>query len=255
MTKEKRATPMEIFRCRAEGYDEREHHLWSVREDGVETRCVEKSARTKPTEKTCSEHRPPANLTIAQLMKKIRLKGFACSATAKKFGWGENSLPTPIFKVEGDGISIEIWMNERGEEKPRGWDLVASGHVIFTSDRGPRSFDRTGVEDSFYLRPGDGVEDVQKILEQQIERVAEARARLKTMEPVPGLGWLLDAAGKARVVELLRAGKSHTFTPSGFGTGYRVSARRSVAHMRRAKPETEAYFGVGPLWLESIDCD
>jgi hypothetical protein len=89
-------------------------------------------------------------------------------------------------------------------------------------------------------------------------RVVEAR---KTSEPVPGTpfsqqpAWFLDAANQ------LRAGRTVTLTPHGFGTGYTLSTRlprnrygRGFGPMR-APAALEQRLGVEPIYIDTFDHD
>lgn len=160
--------------------------------------------------------------------------------------------------LAGDGISIKIVAGELDNE----W-AVADGHTSFTTCKGERTFDRTGVEDSFYVKPTDTAAQVAATIAEQVQRVAESRERLARSETVPGLpgGWSLTPERKAEIAATLAAGRSHSFTPAGFGTGYNVYAligagRRPRFDAVRLPAETAAFFGVpGPLYYTTLDCD
>jgi hypothetical protein len=53
----------------------------------------------------------------------------------------------------------------------------------------------------------------------------------------------------------LKAGKTVSLAPSGFGTGYTISRRRRSRYDQRAKLELEAKFGVTPLYITTFDHD
>jgi len=65
----------------------------------------------------------------------------------------------------------------------------------------------------------------------------------------------VTAEEKAEITKKLKAGKTHTFRPAGFGIGYTLHTRQRSRWDDRAKPELEEFFGVPRIWLESIDCD
>lgn len=128
-----------------------------------------------------------------------------------------------------------------------------SGHTRFRNAEGAWfSFSRRGIDDSFY---GDESADIPALIEKQLQRAQAGIARSGDFVDVPGLGGLRihkNKLDKAR--RILAAGGEWSFMPAGFGTGYRAS-KRQYRWTRRAKPETEAFLGASPLYLESLDCD
>lgn len=90
-------------------------------------------------------------------------------------------------------------------------------------------------------------------------RCEAAAARSKTMVAVPGLpgGWRVTPSRRAQITADLKARKSATFTPAGFGTGYLVTTRpRRGFDVNRLPTATSDFFGVvGPLFYETLDCD
>lgn len=128
-----------------------------------------------------------------------------------------------------------------------------SGHTAFECEKGRFSFDRYGVSDSFY---GDSTEAPGEVLAREIERCRVAAERKRGQEPVPVLGFYVTPEKRQEIAQKLRAGKSHTFTPSGFGTGYRLYAgppRRSWDH--RGDSKIAAFFGLDSVSYETMDCD
>jgi hypothetical protein len=180
----------------------------------------------------------PKKITVtpAQL-RKIRIEG-----TTVEEGTGDYGSKYIAFK--GNDFDIRLELN-------------GAGHTNFQTIHGSRTFDRYGIDDSFYVdRHSHTVKDVVRIINEEIAKVRASQERAKDQELIPGFGWYTTAKGKQEIIDLLKAGKSKTFTPSGFGTGYRMYTGRCYHQWdKRAKPETEAYFGVSPIWLESMDCD
>lgn len=169
--------------------------------------------------------------------------------------WGEKK-GHPQVTFTGDGIEIKVGGLAITDD---GW---ADGHTSFTTSKGQRTFDRTGVEDSFYVDAKDTVKSVNAKIAEQITRVAESRARLARSETVPGLpgDWSVTPERRAEVGSALRTGGYHNFTPSGFGIGYCVTTRRP-RDMRYGGGGmlplvTSKFFGLTkPLYYTTLDCD
>jgi hypothetical protein len=123
-----------------------------------------------------------------------------------------------------------------------------------------RSFDRRGVESSFYWAPlydGDERPSADDLIAGELRRVADKVAYYETAVKVPDVGYTVSPDGVARLKKELKERGYLSFSPSGFGTGYRVLKKRP-AHsygVRRAKPELENFLEVSPLWIESFDAD
>lgn len=136
------------------------------------------------------------------------------------------------------------------------------------------SFDRAGVDDSFYwkhcwereLNEHKKPVDLAAVIREQLERVKDRKAFHERAIDVPEIGFRIDPAKKAGLIEKLRDPAGHiTFTPSGFGTGYTIARFNHVtangtkiagfARWRRVSNALEDFFGVGPLWIERFDCD
>lgn len=237
--------------------------------------------------------------------------------TEPKTNWG------PAFKVlvlKSADIEIEIHFLGGRESYS-----LASGHVTFETSAGKRSYDRYGVEDSFYIDNPlkmaggrnmwtgdrvakgkdrgtvtkaagwtgfgedrtyseafsirwDGEEDEThytneallkrlgivkadvieqtnaKIWDIVHVRIPEDRARIGNSESVPGIPFMVTPERKALITQQLKAGGDYSFTPSGFGTGYRLSANRGP-WSRQADPKTAEFFGMSKLYVDTFDCD
>jgi len=241
----------------------------------------------------------------------------------------------PAFKVlaltsPDVEILINFYPNSRDSYS------LASGHVSFDTPLGRRTFDRYGVEDSFYIdnprkwidapRAGDRVvhgkskmlgtvtqgpgyrefgenrkdsysdettivwdsadgagtkvvytkrqlsaskiakadviEQANHTIKQILEvRIPEARARLAQSERVPGIPFEVTPERKQEVTRTLASGSAYSFTPSGFGTGYRLFMKRDrysrgiPGGSERAREETERFFGISPIYVETFDAD
>jgi hypothetical protein len=174
--------------------------------------------------------------------------------------WNEKTkkydmAPCPTAVFAGDGITMRLSMDGSGDY------THGSGHTTFTTERGERTFDRTGVEDSFSVcpkyraLPADTPKVVGMKLLEQIDLVADARERVKNSVPVPGLGYSVTPETRAKYTADLLAGREVSFTPSGFGTGYRLTVRQHSRYDKPAKPETREFFGVRTLFIQQLDCD
>jgi hypothetical protein len=134
---------------------------------------------------------------------------------------GRHPVTYPVAAFTGDGITMRLVMDGDGQY------MHGSGHTTFTTARGERSYDRLGVEDSFYAYASATPEQVGAKLLEQIARVAKSREYVLSSVLVPGLGYSVTPERKAKCIADLKAGRSISFTPSGFGTGYRLSVRQA----------------------------
>jgi hypothetical protein len=245
-----------VYRCNAGCYPGDKPHIVEIGDDGVQRRRFAQPAEIQRCKKEiiCEDHQPPVmNLTPEVLIEQLQLPGFTYSIRTER--WSDKLSWAVLQMKNDDGVTIEIhWMAE--PEPLTSYSMRGHGHTSFTTSQGTRTFDRTGVEDSFYVSVKDDVAAIRKTIERQLEKIAESRARISNSVPVPGIGFLVTPEAKASVTALLKAGKSHSFTPSGFGTGYRLSAgKRKSSWDRRASSEMEAFFDVSPIWLQTLDCD
>lgn len=158
-----------------------------------------------------------------------------------------------------DGLVwIDVDCGAEGELTPN--QARCSGHTSYKGKNGVRSFDRRGVEDSFYVRDWDGklmtVDELRTTLVDQLGKARAALARDAEAMPVPGLpgGFTLTQAElENRRHQLTKTGYVR-FMPTGFGTGYIVSKKRS-RWANKAKKELVDFLGMGDLYVESLDCD
>jgi len=141
---------------------------------------------------------------------------------------------------------------------------LAHGHTTFETSQGSFSFDRLGVCDSFYVERDSTIEETNKDVLEQVAKVVAARARHESSLKVPGWGFLITEEERVAIAEKIRTGGKHVFTPSGFGTGYELFSTITGGGKRRrpgygfgmpASKELEAFFGVGPLTYNTLDCD
>jgi hypothetical protein len=190
------------------------------------------------------------------------------SRTVREDVWREGSeweQRTPILELSHeDGRRIEFhWYLSKQKSGRTGRRLAdkiqISGHVYFKREDGREvSFDRHGVEDSFYIDESPQYAHVTDqanfIVKHTLEkRIPEALARSANMIQVPGIPFRINKDKKDAIRKQIQTG-GHSFTPSGFGTGYRVSARQT-RWSKRAARATETFFSLSPLYIETFDCD
>jgi hypothetical protein len=177
-------------------------------------------------------------------------EGFVKTFGTEDYSWGKEKIlhPSVIF-TKGTDIEIKIVISS-----PTDKYMAGSGHTSFATKLGRRTFDRRGVEDSFYVEPGLDVEKTNAQVLRQIEKVAESVARMERSVAVPIWGFTVTPETLEEIKGKLTKGKTHTFTPAGFGTGYVLSKKRS-RWSRLADPKINAFFGVGALYFDTLDCD
>lgn len=161
---------------------------------------------------------------------------------------------------EADSWGILTYIVAKEGDVEFRFDVTGCGHTDFTIEGGKRgTFDRLGVEDSFYwLVWGGEFKDLNAIVVEQFKRIKKSRAFYKKAIEVPTLPFKV---APSRVVELKRQLQKYgsvTFTPGGFGTGYVVS-KNSVQEFKwggkRADVELEEFLGHSPLYVSSFDSD
>lgn len=139
-----------------------------------------------------------------------------------------------------------------------------SGHTSFSVGGGWRSFDRTGVEDSFHHVDYNGRKldkyGLNALVNEQLKRIANRREYYKTAVTIPGLpgGYTIAPEGVVDLKNRLQQFGHISFTPPGFGTGYCVTKKPQWGLQfgeTRAKPELEAFLGHKPLFVHTLDCD
>jgi len=87
--------------------------------------------------------------TIAQMLKGIITpEGFEREVTTETWEWGKDKHKYKVLTLTNGDITIKIEFNS---VEPEAY-MLANGHVTFKApDGGTRTFDRYGVEDSFYI--------------------------------------------------------------------------------------------------------
>jgi hypothetical protein len=180
------------------------------------------------------------------------IEGYRAEATARNVnnpGFPERLVPS-ILLTDDEGTRITIDFFDAKNE----WGCAADGSTSFMTEKGRRTFDRIGVESSFYLSGEDTPERAAGTIRDQWRMIEAARARSKTSIPVPVIGFSVQPETKAEITKRLLAGSSYSFRPSGFGTGYTISTKRRWRGDKFA-PEVAAFFGVETIWYSEDDCD
>jgi hypothetical protein len=135
------------------------------------------------------------------------------------------------------------------------------GTTRFKIGEGWRSFDRTGVSDSFYWMDLNSkrklAADLKEIVAEQLANVERSRAFHATALKVPMVGFSIAPATLEEHKKRLASHGLIRFTPSGFGTGYDVVTRKPKHNynVRRANAELETFYDRSPLWVVGFDCD
>lgn len=183
-------------------------------------------------------------------------EGFSKEIYTYDRDWDRFNPKVPALKITGDGVEILVIMDGTKRPPKKAW-AIASGHTSFDTSKGRMSFDRTGVEDSFYVDWDDTLEMVNEKISRQLEKVAASRERLTKAVTVPVLGYNLSPERFEQYKATLKAGKTVSMDPSGFGTGHLLSTKPRLARygVKKADPKINEFFGVGPLWIEEFDHD
>lgn len=167
--------------------------------------------------------------------------GFQKKVTTDRHGYTNIS-------IKSDDVEI-IWLISRSYSSG---DL--SGISGTTNFKGPdgkwKTFDRRGIESSFY----GNVDNPNKDVKEQLERIEERKKKLETMIEIPGWAWKVTPKRLDEIKEKFSKGKSVTFLPRGMGIGYTVSPKRMNQFSTPVPREMSNFFGM-PLYQESIDYD
>lgn len=189
---------------------------------------------------------------VLDKIKLPKLQGFVETTEKNELGHTDRVLTNEEFKVkfiyQNQGIgTTKYWYEPQG--KPGFW----------------ASFDRRGVDNSFYWIDHSytkGKPDVVKtivemieIFKNQIDKVKKMREYGKSAIQIPQIGFSTSPAGKAEHIKRIQDTGYTQFTPSGFGTGYTLSRRKLYSYSKPAGKELIDFFGLGPLWISTMDCD
>lgn len=121
------------------------------------------------------------------------------------------------------------------------------------------TFDRTGVEPSFYFGTRYSSKDkrLSEVVQEQLDRVRAKIAAIKSSGGyvnVPGTGFQITQKRKEELCANLLSRGTIQLTPSGFGTGYTFTTKK-YRYFEPATAEQKKFFGVQTLYVEMMDCD
>lgn len=188
---------------------------------------------------------------VQELLLSIAPEGLTVKPELKKETFGQDEYESVILENQDGSVWLEV--------KPFS-DKCIDGSTCFRTKNGVRTFDRRGVDSSFYLTDWDGKvysnEKIKETLEEQLSRALKAIAKQSQSAVVPGLpgDFTLtpdELVNKRKELEKLGYTK---FTPAGFGTGYIVQ-KKKTRWSSPAKKELIEFFGMGSLYIETWDHD
>jgi hypothetical protein len=176
--------------------------------------------------------------------------GFKLTETTEKRRFVAGGEVTTL-SLESDDTVISMVFDAEGSSESY---VIASGHVSFDTAAGRRTFDRLGVEDSFYIDnpakdftdSGDPNVKLNETIKEFIEvKIPASRERAAVSEKVPGTDLLISPAQK----EVFRSTGRVTLAPSGFGTQYTFS-RTNIPGAKTATEAQRKLFGMKKLYVK-----
>ena len=176
---------------------------------------------------------------IKAILKKV--------AQAQNGAMTEDSDKLRLSIPEGDGMEIIISFYS---------DADVGCETVYSAKGKRFTFDRLGVEASFYF---ESVEKLPEQIAEQRELVKQAQTRLANTSSF-NLGpvtLMLTPERLQQIVDTIKSGKTHTYMPSGFGTGYYFSTKASIrSRWDRAQASPELVKLVGqPVYVSQFDAD
>lgn len=187
-------------------------------------------------------------ITWVSLPRKVSLPGFT---------WGDEFCPDsrPVCRQYKDRIlenadkSIQFIFHNNGD-----------GTTRFTTTKGTRTFDRHGVNSSFYWTDEWDNKDGTKMVAELTTHLARIEARrvfIATSITVPQIGYSISEQMRAEHQATLKSGRSITFTPSGFGQSQTLyTGRQQFRYDTPATQELKDFFAItGSAWIQKNDHD
>lgn len=186
---------------------------------------------------------------VATVMRKFAKENGGGELTEKKAVVTGDSHRLVLNMPVGEGMSLII-------------DFYSTGSIICETTYKAKGKEftrhRIGVDDSFYY---ESVAKLPAEFANQLKIVKEAQARLADTKEV-NLGpttRMMSEKQIADMVATLKAGKTFSVTPAGFGTGYSFTIRFNKDHQRwyghlKASFELERLVGQR-VFVSSFDCD
>lgn len=155
---------------------------------------------------------------------------------------------TLIWRITAvDVTSKHAWGLDNGA-------ATVDGSTYYKGDGGWRTYDRRGIDSSFYTG---SLTDPAEVIAEQRERIVKSLAVSKEMVSIPGFGWRIHKDALPKVKAKLAEGGSHSFTPHGMGVGKQVTTRRPRDRYgwQKAGAAMAEFFGVGALYIIDFDYD
>lgn len=169
----------------------------------------------------------------------------------QKYDDMESKSTSKTGYVELISDTIRIIFNYDLRVTEMSWTFI-DGHTYFKNGSYWSSFDRRGIEDSFYVDPIPR-ETPQQVVDGQIERVKKTLENAKNFIKIPGFNWSIHKDNIEKVKEEIKK-HGHTFAPRGMGRAERLKAKPD-RYSRPANKETAEFFGFKQLWIDDIDWD
>jgi hypothetical protein len=193
-------------------------------------------------------------LTTQDLRKKLKTpEGFTLTETP------ETQSTFAAFTFTDGTVTISIDAPDGFKSKePIDDAFGVSGHTSFKRPDGRTySFDRRGIEDSFYVRGRDTPDEINASIAEQIKKARASLAENETATTMPGTGFLFSEKKREGIKETLNRGETYTIHPAGMGTAYLLTTnpRAKGASGFQSRPEWAKYFGVEELYARSQDWD
>jgi len=133
---------------------------------------------------------------------------------------------------------------------------MLDGSTNFKNNKGWFSFDRIGVESSFYVdSDSDGTVDLNKVIPEQIKRAEDAIKETKSYVKVPTTGFTISPDSVKEMSNNLKAGKTERLTPSGFGIELELSSSPKSRYAKKGPTELAKFFGLSVIYVEEHDRD
>lgn len=172
--------------------------------------------------------------------------------------WGQHSIPTVVLFSEEEGIKIRLDVScaskYNGLEAGATWYIT--GHTSWSEGEKWFTFDRRGINDSFYAHNGEkdqfASNDINEAVVAEYEKIAEQREIVTVEIPDTNIHY-----AEKRIDELrkkLQAGGTIAITPSGMGVGYEFSSK-SGRWTSPATAEQKKFWNVDRLFFSTLDCD
>jgi hypothetical protein len=189
---------------------------------------------------------------VASAMRKFAKEnggGEVVQTEGTRSAHGEDRTQLKLTMPVGEGMSLIL-------------DFYSNGSVLCETTYKAKGKEftrnRLGVDDSFYYS---SVAKLPEEFARQLKYVQESQARLADTKEV-NLGpttRMMNDKQIADMVATLKAGKTFSVTPAGFGTGYSFTIRFHADHRRyyshlKASYELERLVGQR-VFISAFDCD